>query len=130
MHNDRVCPKYNEPMLPDENGKCSLCGAELLPVISVYSLEQATADGVLVELFKNMWNELSGGKPNMATSHLFGEVSLAGLREIWNEYVEWKKNVMPTLPEEEQMFSTTMNNEKVWVIEDGQAYTLLYPDDY
>ncbi len=99
-------------------------------VISVYTLQQAIADGVLVEIFKNIWPELSGGKPIVATSHLFGEVSLAGLREIWNEYVDWKKNVMPTLPEEEQMFTTSMNNEKVWVIEDGQAYTLLYPDDY
>ena len=130
MHNDQVCPKYNEPVLPDENGNCSLCGSEIVNVISVYSLDQAIADGVLVEIFKNLWLELSGGKPIVATSHLFSEVSLAGLREIWNEYVDWKKNVMPTLPEEEQMFTTSMNNEKVWVIEDGQAYTLLYPDDY
>ena len=130
MHNDRVCPKYNEPVLPDENGKCSLCGAELLPVISVYSLEQATADGVLVELFKNMWNELSGGKPIVATSHLFSEVSLAGLREIWNEYVDWRTNIMATLPEEDQLFSTTMNGEKVWLLEDGAAFTMLYPEDY
>ena len=99
-------------------------------VIFEYSLQQAIADGVLVEIFKNLWSELSGGKPIVATSHLVGEVSLAGLREIWNEYVDWKKNVMPTLPEEEQLFVTTMNSEKVWVIEDGQAYTLLYPDDY
>src|SRR6266702_6542558 len=99
-------------------------------VIIGYTLQQAIADGVLVELFKNRWSELSGGKPIVATSHLFGEVSLAGLREIWNEYVDWKKNVMPTLAEEDQMFTTSMNSEKVWVIEDGQAYTLLYPDDY
>jgi hypothetical protein len=100
------------------------------PVIYEYTLQQAIEDGVLVEIFKNVWPELSGGKPIVATSHLFGEVSLAGLREIWNEYVVWRKNVMPTLPEEERMFSTSMNGEKVWVIEDGQAYTLLYPDDY
>jgi hypothetical protein len=100
------------------------------PVIYEYTLQQAINDGVLVEIFKNLWPELSGGKPIVATSHLFGEVSLAGLREIWNEYVQWRKNVMPTLPEEEQLFSTSMNSEKVWVIEDAQAYTLLYPDDY
>ena len=99
-------------------------------LIIEYTLQQAINDGVLVEIFKNRWSELSGGKPIVATSHLFGEVSLAGLREIWNEYVDWKKKVMPTLPEEEQMFTTSMNSEKVWVIEDDQAYTLLYPDDY
>ncbi len=99
-------------------------------VIIAYTLEQAIADGVLVELFKHRWKELSGGKPIVVTAHLFGEVSPAGLMEIWNEYVQWKKTVLPTLPEEEQLFSTTMDGKTVWVIEDGQAFTLLYPDDY
>ncbi len=99
-------------------------------VIIAYTLEQAIADGVLVELFKHRWNELSGGKPIVATAHLFGEVSPAGLMEIWNEYVQWRKTVLPTVPEEEQLFSTTMNGNTVWVIEDVQAFTLLYPDDY
>ena len=100
-------------------------------VISVvYSLEQAIEDGVLVEVFKNRWQELSQGKPIVATAHLFNEVSLAGLLEIWNEYVEWRKNVMPTLPEADQMFVTTMDGEKVWLLEDGAAFTMLYPEDY
>ena len=99
-------------------------------VIYSYSLEQAIADGVLVEVFKNRWKELSGGKPIIATAHLFSEISLAGLMEIWNEYVSWRKNVMATLPEDEQMFVTTMNGEEVWLIEDGSAFTMMYPEDY
>jgi hypothetical protein len=99
-------------------------------VIFAYTLKQAIEDGVLVEIFKNRWPELSGGKPIVATAHLFNEISLAGLLEIWNEYVAWRKTVMPTLPEEEQMFHTTMNGKKVWVIEDGAAFTLMYPEDY
>ena len=99
-------------------------------VVSVYSLEQAIKDGVLVEVFKNRWKELSGGKPIVATAHLFNQISLAGLLEIWNEYVNWRKNIMPTLPEEDQMFVTTMNGEKVWLLEDGAAFTMLYPEDY
>jgi hypothetical protein len=99
-------------------------------VITVYTLKEAVEDGVLVEIFKNRWNELSGGKPIFATRHIFEEVSLAGLREIWNEYVVWKRNVMPTLPEEERLFSTKMNFQTVWVIEDGAAFTLMYPEDY
>ena len=99
-------------------------------IISVYSLEQAIADGVLVEVFKNRWDELSQGKPIVATAHLFSQVSLAGLLEIWNEYVDWRTNVMPTLPEADQLFSTTMNGDKVWLLEDGQAFTILYPEDY
>jgi hypothetical protein len=99
-------------------------------VISVYSLKQAIEDGLLVEIFKNRWDKLSGGKPIVATAHLFDEVSLAGLLEIWNGYVAWRRTVEPTLPEEERLFATKMNGETVWVIEDGAAFTLMYPVDY
>jgi hypothetical protein len=44
--------------------------------------------------------------------------------------VQWKHKVEPTLPEEERLFKTTMNMETVWVIEDGAAFTLMYPEDY
>jgi hypothetical protein len=99
-------------------------------IITTYSLTQAVEDGVLVEIFKNRWPQLSGGKPIVATAHLFSEVSLAGLLEIWNEFVQWKHKVEPTLPEEKRIFKTTMNMETVWVIEDGAAFTLMYPKDY
>ena len=104
--------------------------ADEADVISTYTLQQAIEDGVLVEIFKNRWQSLSGGKPIVATAHLFHEVSLAGLLEIWNAYVAWRKHTEPTLPEEERLFSTTMNSHKVWVIEDAQAFTLMYPEDY
>ena len=99
-------------------------------IISEYALEQAIEDGMLVEVFKDRWDELSQGKPIVATSHLFSQVSLAGLLEIWNEYVMWRKNVMPSFPEADQLFRTKMNGDKVWVLEDGQASTLLSPEDY
>ena len=28
-HNDVICTKYNEPVLQDEKGNCSLCGARI-----------------------------------------------------------------------------------------------------
>src|SRR2546428_13279006 len=96
-------------------------------VIFKYTLEQAIEDGVLVEIFKNRWKQLSGGKPIVATSHLFEAVTPAALIDVWNDYVHWRKNVMPTLPEEEQMFVTEIDGDKVWVIEDGAAFTLMYP---
>lgn len=99
-------------------------------VISVYTLQQAIEDGVLVELFKDRWQQLSEGKPIVATDHLFNKVSLAALLEIWNEFVHWNKQIKTTLPEEEQMFVTKMNGETIWVIEDGEVFTMLYPDDY
>jgi hypothetical protein len=99
-------------------------------VISTYTLQQAIEDGVLVEIFKNRWKELSSGKPIVATNHIFNEISLAGLLEIWNEFVHWRVNVMPTLPEADRLFHTTMNGKKVWVIEDGASFTLMYSEDY
>ena len=99
-------------------------------VISTYTLQQAIDDGVLVEVFKNRWPELSSGKPIVATSHLFNEVSLAALLEIWNEFVDWNRNIKPTLPESEQMFVTEIDGKKIWLIEDGAAYTILFPEDY
>jgi hypothetical protein len=99
-------------------------------VISSYTLDQAIADGVLVEIFKDRWQQLSGGKPIVATAHLCEDISLAGLLEIWIEFVDWHKQIRPTVPEEQQQFSTTVNNKTVWVIEDDAAFTLMYPEDY
>jgi len=99
-------------------------------VIYEYTLQQAIADGVLVELFKNRWDTLSNGKPIVVTTHLFDEVTLSGLLEIWNKYVEWRTSAAPASEEEGWIFHTPMNGKTVWVIEDGQAFTLLYPDDY
>jgi len=94
-------------------------------------LDEAVADGVFVEIFKNRWQKLSGGKPIVATQHLFVSVHSVDLVEIWNRYVYWRKKIMPTLPEEDQMFATVLDdNKKVWVLEDGQAFILLYPEDY
>ena len=99
-------------------------------VVYAYTLDQAIADGVLVEVFKDRWHKLSSGKPIVATSHILNEISLAGLMEIWNEYVDWRKNILPCLLEEDQLFHTGMNDKTVWVLEDGQAFTILYPEDY
>ena len=57
-------------------------------------------------------------------------MSEAALVDIWNDYVRWRREVEPTLPEDEKLFTTTVNGEKVWLIEDGQAFTILYPSDY
>jgi hypothetical protein len=99
-------------------------------VISKYTLEQAIADRVLVEICKEHWQELTEGKPIVATAHLFDEISLGELAEVWDALVQWQKQVMPTLAEAEQLFHTTINGKEVWVIEDGAAVTLMYPADY
>jgi hypothetical protein len=99
-------------------------------IISSYSQQQAIEDGVLVEIFKKSWPKLSGGRPILATGHLYDNVSLAGLMEIWNEFVNWRKEIMPTLPEEEKLFHTQMDGKMVWVIEDASGFTLMFSSDY
>jgi hypothetical protein len=99
-------------------------------IISTYPLQQAIKDGVLVEIFKNQWLELSAGKPIVATAHLADEISLAGLMDIWQAFGYWREHVMLTLPEEEQLFHMTIDGKTVWVIEDDAAFTLMYQEDY
>lgn len=99
-------------------------------VITIYSLKETIKDGILVEIFKDRRNELSGGKPIVASANLFENVNRADLENIWNKFVDWDRYVKDTLPEEERMFSTEVNYMKVWVIDDRVAYTLMYPEDY
>ena len=99
-------------------------------LISEYSLEQAIEDGVLVEWSKSDWQLLSGGKPIVVTTHLFDYASINDLHDLWNTFIVWKANVKELLPEEDQMFVTEIDGKNVWVIEDGQAITMMYPEDY
>lgn len=99
-------------------------------IISGYGMDEAVSDGALVEVFRNRWDQLSGGKPIVATAPVYEDLSLAAIREIWNGYVAWRRDVAPSLPEEDRMFVTQMNGRDVWVIEDGAAFTVLYPEDY
>jgi hypothetical protein len=100
------------------------------PIISSYTWQQAVEDGDLVELLKHRWHELTGGIPLLATTHIFNEISLAGLMEIYNDFVMWRRDIMPTLKDEDKMFVTQMNGDDVWLIEDGSTFTLMYPEDY
>jgi hypothetical protein len=49
---------------------------------------------------------------------------------VWDKYVTWRQTVMPKLKEEDQMFVTKVGGKKVWVIEDGAAFTAMFPEDY
>ena len=101
-----------------------MCDFEDMDIISRYSRQQAVADGILVEVLR------FNGKPVMATTHLAQEIGLDEVRAIWKEFRLWSDTVKPTLPEEEQMFATGANGRKVWVIEDSEAFTIMYPEDY
>lgn len=101
-----------------------MCDFEDYQVISQYSRSQAIEDGVLVELWSYQ------GYPVAATSHLYQEVVRAELGAIWKEFLCWKRQIEPTLAEEDRLFKTGINGKTVWVIDDGTSYTLMYPEDY
>jgi len=99
-------------------------------VISSYSLAEAEQDGVLHKLWPHRWDKITHGKPLMVTAAIKADLSDAGLMEIWNAYVTWRREECPKLPPEDQLFWIRMSGETVWVIEDLQAFTILYPSDY
>ena len=84
--------------------------------ILTYTHQEAIEDGVLVEIFKNRWSTLSGGVPIFATNAIFVEFSMAGIMEIWNEYVLNQKKDPKEIGDP---FVTKMNSKDVWVINDG-----------
>jgi hypothetical protein len=101
-----------------------MCDFEDIDIISRYSRQQAVDDGILVEVLR------FNGKPVMATTHLAEEIGLDEVRAIWKEFRYWDVAVKPALREEDQMFSTGANGKRVWVIEDPEAFTIMYPEDY
>ena len=101
-----------------------MCDFEDFDIISSYTRAQAVADGILIEL--THWK----GLPVMATTHLVREVSRGQLIDVWEEFKVWKETVEQRLPEEERLFKTVKNGKDVWVIEDPESFTLMYPEDY
>lgn len=86
-----------------------------------YTHQQAIEDGILGEVFKNRWNQLSNGKPILATSSILAEFSLAAIIEMWNSYAV---NRQPG-----HIFCTKMNGENIWITFDGIVYTIMFPSD-
>ena len=101
-----------------------MCDFEDMDLISRYPRQQAVADGILVEVLR------FNGKPVMATTHIAEEIGLDEVRAIWKEYRYWDTAVKPALPAEDQLFYTGANGKRVWVIEDTEAFTIMYPEDY
>ena len=96
-----------------------------MEIISKYTQQEPINDGVLGEVLKHRWPELTHGKPILATRRILDTFSLAAIMEIWNEYVRGKAKTTDGEP-----FVTKMDSQKVWVMDDGQAYTIMFPSDY
>ncbi len=72
------------------------------------------------------------GKPIVMTAAFADEFpDTAVAQSIWDRFLVWKRDVEPTLREEDRMFVTDQGDEKVWVI-GGMVgpFTILFPRDY
>src|SRR5512132_1724661 len=86
-------------------------------VITIYSVRQAIADGAVIEVFKDEWDQLSKGKPIVATMNVYEGVSFENLVKIWNDFVFWRKYIMRRVPENERWFSTKVSYKTIWVVD-------------
>ena len=99
-------------------------------VITIYSIKQAIEDGAVIEVFKDEWDQLSRGKPIVASMNVYEGVSFEDLVRIWNDFVFWRKYVFRKLPEKERLFSTEIGYKTVWVIDYKVCFMMMYPEDY
>ena len=105
-----------------------MCQFEDVEIISSWPLSRAIEDELIVKLCDIRWGiEI---KSLVATSHLLAEIDRDKVMKVWDEYVIWRQTIMPKLKEEDQMFVTKIDGKKVWVIEDGAAFTAMFPEDY
>lgn len=101
-----------------------MCDFEDIDIISRYTRAQAVDDGVLVQVLR--WN----GKPVMAQRICQMILGRTNCWIIWHEFRDWKEREEAKLGEEDRLFSTQKKGKKLWVIEDGEAFTIMYPSDY
>lgn len=94
-------------------------------VISEYTLSEAIADGVLYPLGR------ANSLPLIGTVGVVTDLEPEEREGLFKDYLVWERDVMPSLKEEDRMFGATASNgQRVWVINDGAAITLLYPSEY
>ena len=83
------------------------------PVISVSRVDDAIGDGILVEVVRARWQSQTGGGPLVVTAD-----------------VSRRQEVEPGLAEDVRHVVTSTDGSNVWVIEEGVAFTILYPEEY
>jgi len=99
-------------------------------LIHSYTLDEALNDGVLVAFDQPSWPVITGGKPLVVTSAIRECLTDDQIKAVWDQFVGWMRHVRDTLPEEEQLFSTTVNGQTVWVLEDTVSFCVMFPTDY
>ena len=101
-----------------------MCNFDDLPVISVYSLEQALDDGVLVKVGE------CGKTPVVFTRNLLysGFEDKDKRVELVNRGFSMLRQSDPE--DTEYMRLRVIEKDRIWVIQDGNAITFMKPKDY
>lgn len=97
-------------------------------VITMYTLQDALEDGKLVEIFKDEWETLSKGKPIVATAAIVQDVLEPELSKMWNLFV--MRRIIDLAVNVRSLLVAEYNGETVWVMEDGESITYIYPHEY
>ncbi len=93
-------------------------------VIYSYTRHQRAKGRMLTEVMR--WN----GRPVLATVHIFKDLDLSVVIDIWQEFCAWREKQKPRLPAEKRLLQTQRNGKKVWMVENDEALTITYPEDY
>lgn len=94
-------------------------------VISSYSQGQAIDDGYLYKIA-----DLSNGKTFVVTVGVKKDFDNYEAMEVYKEFWDWKIKVEPKLDEADRMFVVFKKEIKLWMVEDGNGYTLMLPEEY
>jgi hypothetical protein len=98
-----------------------------------YTLKQALDDGVLESMILDLdpaMLEMVKGKVLVMTVGVAYELTAEERQTVWELYCHWREHTLPTLAAEEQLFSTSIRKYKVFVIEDGVAFTAMLSSEY
>lgn len=99
-------------------------------VVHSYTLSDAINDGVLVPLFLDEGKYPADGKHVVATSNLLDAIGVEATLKVWDEFQVWKRDVMPTLPEEDQLYAPVVGEHELFIIEDSVSYCIMLRTDY
>ncbi len=90
---------------------------------------------MLVEVFQQSWQRLTAGKPIVATAPVYAQLSYMDLLEIWDKFAARRRGETRQGRFDEDLgwldfYPTKMNGRRVWVIENSQAFTIMYREDF
>lgn len=105
-----------------------------------YTNEDALRDGVIIKILPKTWEQLGDKQiyisKTLADYISINRISNQRLIDMWNNFMEWKKETQPYLPAERDNFTYSLHGKKVQaVLGDvtlslgSEPVTFLFPED-